>query len=141
MKYILDTNTFIFLIDKDYQRLSKKQSEIVGSRENELFLTEASLFEIAIKIRLDKPNFNRFDMINIETYRKKTAYQTHQVKGVSLSEYYITTIDKILKKDGKPHADSFDLLIISIAETENLPIYRRTSIFQIIWPPRPLPKH
>ena len=129
MNYLLDTNIFIFLIDKNYQRLSKNQLEVIDNTDNRLFISEASFFEIAIKIRLEKANFNYIQMTDVEIFRKKIGIKTIK----STFEHYenLTSIPKILKKDGKPHADPFDLLIISTAQTGNLSVLSSDEYFPL----------
>jgi PIN domain nuclease of toxin-antitoxin system len=127
MKYILDTNIFIFLLNKVTSRLSQKQTEIINNPANELFICEASLYGLAIKIRLEKPDFSSITMIDAEIFRKKI-----QIKIIkSTFEHYenLVSIPKILKKDGKPHADPFDLLIISTTQIENMPVLSADEYF------------
>lgn len=127
MKYLLDTNVFIFLIERNFARLSKNHIAVIQNPANELLLSEASLFELAIKIRLEKPNFSAFNMKGIEKDRKLARIKL--IKSKIAHYQNVTTIPKVLKKDGKPHADPFDLLIIAIAETENLPILSTDEYF------------
>jgi PIN domain nuclease of toxin-antitoxin system len=53
MKALLDTHTFLWWITDDPQ-LSSTARKIIGDGENELFLSAASGWEIAIKARLGK---------------------------------------------------------------------------------------
>lgn len=69
MKYLLDTNIFIYLIEDNFLRLSKNQLDILQNPQNEFCISEASLFEIAIKIRMLKSNFGHITMDLIESYR------------------------------------------------------------------------
>ncbi len=127
MKYLLDTNIFIFLMDKDYFRLSENQLKIIDNPENELFICEASYFEISIKIRIGKAEFSRFTMEGVELDRKLLNIKL--IKS-NLAHYKnIVLIPKILKKDGKPHADPFDLLIIATTLKENIPVLSSDTYF------------
>jgi PIN domain nuclease of toxin-antitoxin system len=127
MKFLLDTNIFIFLIDKDYKRLSVSQVNIVNDVDNELFISEASLFEIAIKIRIGKQDFSHIHLGDVDLFRKKIGIKI--IKSTFDHYENLVSVPKILKKDGKPHADPFDLLIIATAQKENLPILSSDEYF------------
>lgn len=127
MKYLLDTNIFIFLIDKDYSKISEEQQEIISNSKNILLISEATLFEIAIKIRLGKPNFSRIKMAKAEKFRQEIGIQI--LKSDYLHYENIVSIPKILKTDGKPHADPFDLLIIATAQKEKIPVLSSDTYF------------
>jgi PIN domain nuclease of toxin-antitoxin system len=71
MNYLMDTNIFIFLIDGLHYRLSIAQSRILSDTENEIFVSESSLFEIGIKIRLQKSSFSYLDISTIDAERKR----------------------------------------------------------------------
>ena len=127
MKYLLDTNVFIFLINNDYNHLSPLQKSIINNPENELFICEASLFEMAIKMRLEKPDFAHFNMTGIN--RDRNSLHIKLLKSKIDHYENLVSIPKILKKDGKFHADPFDLLIIATAQKESLPILSSDEYF------------
>jgi PIN domain nuclease of toxin-antitoxin system len=127
MKYLIDTNIFIFLLDKEFYKLSESQLEIIDNPKNELFICEASIYEFSIKIRLNKLEFNRFNIDSVEEDRKLLNIKLLK----SQIEHYksIISVPKILKLDGKPHADPFDLLIIATAQKENIPVLSSDTYF------------
>ncbi len=49
MKYLLDSNIFIFLLQENFESISHDQYEILNDPTNKLLLSEASLYEIGIK--------------------------------------------------------------------------------------------
>lgn len=53
MKYLLDTHTFIWFSENDPQ-LSKENVSIIEDPANNVYLSVGSLWEIAIKVSLDK---------------------------------------------------------------------------------------
>jgi len=53
MRALLDTHAFLWWITND-PRLSRKVREIISDGENELFLSAASGWEMAIKARLGR---------------------------------------------------------------------------------------
>ena len=53
MRYLLDTHTFLWIIE-DNKNLTDKVKEIYLDNSNEIYLSVASLWEMAIKISLKK---------------------------------------------------------------------------------------
>jgi PIN domain nuclease of toxin-antitoxin system len=127
MNYLIDTNIFIFLIEKSVHRFSSAQKEILKNPNNTLFLSEASLYEMAIKARLEKPNFSHINIKTIDAERKENGIKLLK----SRIEYYtnIPQVPKAIDSKGKVHGDPFDLLIISQALVENLQILSTDSLF------------
>ena len=127
MTYLLDTNILIFLIEKSYKKISMKQMELITNQDNKFVLSEASLFEIGIKIRGGKGDFSNLNIftleedyirLNISLLKSKPVYYTN-----------IPKVQSVIKKDGKIHGDPFDLLIISQAMVENLPVLSSDEYF------------
>ena len=56
MKFLLDTNIFLFAIE-DSKRISKKAISLLEDDSNELFLSHVSLWEITIKHSIGKLQF------------------------------------------------------------------------------------
>ena len=73
MKYLLDTNVLLWYIDGD-KRLPAKIKHIITSTENELFVSVASIWEIAIKSSIGqlelRPDINTF----LNTYVQNENY-------------------------------------------------------------------
>ena len=57
MKYLLDTNIFIWFIHGDSD-LPLKYRKIIENSENEIFISQVSIWEIAIKVSLGKLKLN-----------------------------------------------------------------------------------
>ncbi|MBT3272947.1 MAG: type II toxin-antitoxin system VapC family toxin [Spirochaetales bacterium] len=53
MNYILDTHTFLWWIGDD-ERLSKQVFDIVADKNNKIYFSAVSAWEISIKIRIGK---------------------------------------------------------------------------------------
>lgn len=127
MTYLIDTNIFIILIERSFHRLSRKQWDIINNPINTFVLSEASIFEIGIKVRLNKSNFSHIDISILDVLRKNLNITILKSK----IEYYtnIPQVPKVIDSKGKNHGDPFDLLIISQALTENLQILSTDSLF------------
>jgi len=65
MKILLDTQVFIWIIDRD-KRLGSKSKKIVTSTANELYISYLSFFEMAIKASLGKLNIDLAVMDDLE---------------------------------------------------------------------------
>jgi len=126
-KYLLDTNIFIILVLSQNEKLSKKQKTILQGANNTFYLSEASLYEIAIKVRLEKSNFAGINMNVINEQRQKFNIKLLSSK----EEFYfnIPNVPKVFISNAKPHGDPFDLLIISQALIENIPVLSTDDFF------------
>ncbi len=127
MKYLLDTNVFFYLLDEDFNSLSEAQKEIIGNSNNELFVSEASYYELSIKARLHKQFSFKFEISKLDKYRKVLNIKLLKSK----TEFYlgITKVPQVYLSANKLHGDPFDLLIISQAISENLPILSSDRLF------------
>ena len=115
MKYLLDTNALIVL-GTDFGALPLASQRILLDAGNAFVVSPASLWEMAIKVRLGKLDLSG---ISLETFatviRRKFRISLLPIKQSQL--LYIATLPKV-----KDHGDPFDLLIIAQALTENLPV-------------------
>ena len=118
MTYLLDTNIFIIMLEKSYHRLSTKQREILSEPTNLFYLSEASLYEIGIKSRLQREDFAHINLTTIEQERRRLKIKLLNSKQVFYTN--IPNVPQVLKRNGDKHGDPFDLLIISQALVENL---------------------
>ncbi|MEY5049051.1 MAG: hypothetical protein RLZZ175_2410 [Bacteroidota bacterium] len=127
MKYLLDTNVFLYFLDEDFNSLSEAQKAIIDNNDNEIFVSEASYYELSIKARLQKQFTFKFDILELEKYRKSLNIKLLKSK----TEFYlgITKVPQVYLSANKLHGDPFDLLIISQAISENLPILSSDRLF------------
>lgn len=112
MRYLLDTHTLLWFISEN-QKLSDRAHRLILDSNSEIFLSIASLWEIAIKVNigkltLDKP-FNQLFPDELDS------------RGIEILDI---TIDSLIQLTALPphHRDPFDRLIIAQALVENLPI-------------------
>ena len=135
MTYLIDTNIFIFLLEDNFKRLSIKQIDILSNPDNDLYLSEASFYEMGIKVRMNQfgtkrvsnEDFVNVNILTVEEDRKRLNIKLLKSKPT----YYmnIPNVSMVLKKNGDRHGDPFDLLIISQAMVENLPILSSDEYF------------
>ena len=114
--YLLDTHTLLWFL-RDSPQLSKKALEIITT-ENKVYVSIASLWEIAIKKSIGKLEFEH----SIE----KIAELCHE-KDILILQIQPKYFDKIIKLPNI-HNDPFDRLIISQAIIESLVIITKDTI-------------
>ncbi|AMM40596.1 twitching motility protein PilT [Candidatus Desulfofervidus auxilii] len=112
MRVLLDTHTFLWWISND-TRLSSRALEVISNGNNELLLSAASGWEIAIKVRLGRLQLpyepERFipEQLVINAIQSLPIKISHALHTYSLPIY---------------HRDPFDRIIIAQAQLEGLPI-------------------
>ena len=114
--YLLDTHTLLWFL-RDSPQLSKKALGIITT-ENKVYVSIASLWEIAIKKSIGKLEFEH----SIE----KIAELCHE-KDILILQIQPKYFDKVIKLPNI-HNDPFDRLIISQAIIENLLIITKDTI-------------
>ncbi|TAK73243.1 MAG: type II toxin-antitoxin system VapC family toxin [Gammaproteobacteria bacterium] len=112
MKILLDTHAFLWLI-ADAPELSKKAKKIFLDEENDLFLSLASIWEMAIKLSLGKLKLKP----PIEKFIPKQL-QENSILQLEINFRHVVGVASLPFH----HRDPFDRLIISQAIQENLPI-------------------
>ena len=119
MNYLLDTHTFLWFIDND-KSLSATAKAFIEAPDSAIFLSVASLWEIAIKVSLEK----------LDLPTPLTSFLNQQLKENSIEPLPIE-VEHIGKIATLPfhHRDPFDRLIIAQSLSENWPIIGRDGIF------------
>jgi PIN domain nuclease of toxin-antitoxin system len=112
MKYLLDTHTLIWFIGGEAS-LSAAVRELIENEENEVFVSIASLWEIAIKFSLGKLNLARpFD----ELFPAQLI--TNDIQLLSITPEHLSTLCTLPFH----HRDPFDRLIIAQALVEKMSV-------------------
>jgi PIN domain nuclease of toxin-antitoxin system len=112
MKVLLDTHTFLWWITDDPQ-LSMGARETMEDPDNELFLSAASGWEIAIKARLGKlklpDDLQGFvsEQLRINAIQVLPIQMAHALRVYTLPDH---------------HRDPFDRLLVAQSQLEQLPI-------------------
>ncbi|SOD03281.1 PIN domain nuclease, a component of toxin-antitoxin system (PIN domain) [bacterium JGI 053] len=109
---LLDTHSFLWFIGGN-ERLSRRARELIQSRSNPMFVSSASLWEIAIKHGLGKLALDR---PFAELVPEQLARQQIAVIGLELAhlaEFVALPLH---------HRDPFDRMIVAQARVEGLPI-------------------
>lgn len=128
MNLLLDTHVFIWEV-LEPEKLSPTVINLIKNKDNKLLLSIASIWEMQIKIGINKLHFD-------EPLSKVVAKQ----REINEVEILPINLDHIWQLDQLPlhHKDPFDRMLIAQAITENIPILSIDNIFQkypvtIIW--------
>lgn len=120
MRFLLDTHTFLWFIGGDH-RISDKAKTAIADFDNDVFLSVASLWEIAVKINIGKLKLPRPFGDLIPEQLKQEAVEVLPAAVPHLTRY----VDLPLH-----HRDPFDRLIIAQAQVETMPIIGADKTFE-----------
>ena len=111
MRYLIDTHVLLWLMSGD-KRLSKRHRYEIETPGNIVFVSKASLWEIAIKVSISKLELSK-PILQFEGYLIENSFQ--------LLDFNYHDLDQLSQLDFH-HYDPFDRLIICQAITNNLTI-------------------
>ncbi len=119
MNILLDTHAFLWFIAGSNE-LSDKARELIEDENNRVFLSAASLWEMAIKVSLEKLTLSEpFETLIPE----QLALNGMEILGITVAH---TTQVAILPFH---HRDPFDRLIIAQALEEQIPVISADDTF------------
>ena len=120
MKLLLDTHTFLWFISGS-PRLNHFSRDLIENIENKRYLSIASLWELAIKISLDKirMRFTFQELIN-------SHIENNDINILMITPEHLNNLINLPFY----HRDPFDRLIISQALIENMSIISCDTEFQ-----------
>src|ERR1041384_5433923 len=118
MRYLLDTHSLIWFISGDNQ-LSTRARQLMDDDSNELFLSIASLWEMAIKYSIGKLHLT-------QPFEKLFPAQmdANNIGVLSITVEHL----KVVCYLPPHHRDPFDPLIVAQAQVERLPLISADSI-------------
>ena len=119
MKYILDTHTLLWIVTDD-SRLSSDAKRIYLDKRNDICLSLASVWELAIKSSLSKISFG----MTLEEFVDEHVF------GNAIDILYIG-LGHVVRIEQLPfhHRDPFDRMIISQALEEDLIVLGSDTLF------------
>jgi PIN domain nuclease of toxin-antitoxin system len=119
MRLLLDSHTFLWFVLNDPQ-LSGVALNLVHDPANDILISPASYWEIAIKVRLGKINLN-------------ASYDDFMHRGIVGNDFEILPIEprhtSLLTTLPLHHRDPFDRLLVAQALTEAVPIVSTDAAF------------
>ena len=127
MKYLLDTHAFLWFINGSPE-LSVRAKNVIQNTDNKMYLSIASLWEIAIKMSIGKLTLD----IQFDELKKETDKNDFKILPIQYEDIRILTTLKLF------HKDPFDRILIAQAIQNNLIMITRDSNFvdyplKIIW--------
>ncbi|WPP52962.1 type II toxin-antitoxin system VapC family toxin [Catalinimonas niigatensis] len=127
MKYLLDTNALLWVLENNHLLTKKAKNAIVNDR-NDIYVSIVSLWEIAIKLSIRKLELTK----TLNEIIEEMSRQFLHVLPIS--------VDAIRKIQMLPfhHRDPFDRIIIAQAQADNLIIITKDQQFdhydiKILW--------
>ena len=111
MKFLLDTHVIIWHFD-DSPKLPKEITEIMKNSESKFYISSISLWEIAIKM-----NLNKLDL-SITFDELLSAVKKSDINILQIEDQYLQGLSVL------PfiHRDPFDRMLIATAKSERLTI-------------------
>ena len=122
MIYLLDTHTFIWST-LESNKLSKKSKEIIFNKNNEIFVSTVSFWEISLKTGMKKFSFGNINIKDFPKYARKMDFTI-----IDLQENESITFHELPPKEN--HKDPFDRMLIWQAITKNLTIISKDELFE-----------
>ncbi|HST04461.1 MAG TPA: type II toxin-antitoxin system VapC family toxin [Chloroflexia bacterium] len=119
MKLLLDTHSFLWFVQGD-PNLGVNASAQIGDESNEIYLSMASVWEIAIKISVGK--------LKIDQELDSFLYDQLNLNRMSIINISIEHVSKVANMPFH-HRDPFDRLIIAQSINEQMPIVSRDEAF------------
>ncbi len=118
MRILLDTHTLIWHREGD-SRLSRTAGRIIADSGNQIVISIASLWEIAIKRSLGKLEITK------SPGEILAVYQSGGAELLPISPEHVMAIESLPHR----HRDPFDRMLIAQAKTENLAIITKDAVF------------
>ena len=111
MKYIIDTHTILWYFENS-SKLPQRIFEIIDNPDIDVSICSVSLWEIALKMNLNKLDFS----MQLDELLK--TIKSHDFNIIQIEDEYLNNLSKI------PfiHKDPFDRMLISTAIIENMTI-------------------
>ncbi len=108
MRLLLDTHAAVWAVASP-ERLSGSVAEAIADTSNEIFVSVASLWEIAIKFSLGRKQAPPFDAEAALTFFHETGFAL-----LDITPAHVVAVGKLAIE----HSDPFDRLLIAQALTE-----------------------
>ena len=114
MNLLLDTHILIWALNDD-PRLSKKAKEMILDRNNTVYYSAVSVWEIAIK-HANHPENVAFCGNELAAFCEQAGFVP-----LELGVVHIEALETLIRADGAPpHHDPFDRMLIAQAKAENI---------------------
>lgn len=109
MKYLLDTHTLLWCMVED-ERVPKEIYDIVNNRNNQIFYSTASVWEIELK-------HLKYDNFKISGEQFAFLCDQNYLMNLTIQNKHISLLKEFVNKE---HKDPFDKILLSQALSENM---------------------
>jgi PIN domain nuclease of toxin-antitoxin system len=120
--YLLDTHAFIWAA-LETARLSRNVKEIISDRNNEIFVSTVTFWEITLKASIKKLTFDKIDIKDFPKYAREMGFTIIDMKETET----ITFHELPLKED---HKDPFDRMLIWQAITYDMVLISKDNLLK-----------
>lgn len=123
MDILADTHILYWLFNED-PKLSKNALKQLTNKENKIYYSVISMWEIAIKHKIGKMNFSGTEFLH---YCEQAGF----IK-LPFDDRHIVALENLEKKEGAPeHNDPFDNALLAQAKADNLLLLTHDSKFLV----------
>jgi PIN domain nuclease of toxin-antitoxin system len=120
--YLVDTHVFIWAI-LETAKLSKNVKEIILNKNNEIFVSTVTFWEITLKTSIKKLSFEKIDIRDFPKYAKEMGFTIMDMK----EEETITFHELPLKEN---HKDPFDMMLVWQAITNDMILLSKDNLLK-----------
>ena len=122
MNLLLDTHILIWALNGD-PRLPKKARELILDKDNAVFYSSVSVWEISIK-HASHPDNVGFSGKELSQYCREAGFQS-----VEMRDKHVFALETLTRAEGAPpHHDPFDRMLIAQAKAENMSFITHDSL-------------
>ena len=122
MIYLLDTHAFIWAVLAT-NNLGPRGKEIIFDKNNEIYVSTVSFWEISLKTRLKKFSFENINIKDFPKYAKDMDFTI-----IDLLEHETISFHELPLK--KNHSDPFDRMLIWQAICKGLTMISKDKLFE-----------
>jgi PIN domain nuclease of toxin-antitoxin system len=120
MRFLLDTSILLWSVAEDY-KLNSRATELLSSKAAELYLSSASVWEIAVKYALGTLPLHIEPKVFIPEVIRGMGLRT-----VDISPYHAIEAGRLPRH----HRDPFDRMLIAQARMEKMVLLTGDRVFQ-----------
>lgn len=120
MNYLIDTHILIWFIEGN-EKLDKQAQSLIADPANDIYISQASLWEMTIKISIGKLSLS-ISLSELEVFLSNNQFQILETK---FSHY------EMLQNLPFHHQDPFDRMIIAQAKAEDYTLITNDDRFKL----------
>lgn len=123
MQYLLDTHAILWYFTLD-ESLSNKAKEVIDDKENKIYISITSFWEMAIKSSIGKLDLS----LSFDEFLEEMAKQNMELLLIDMED--IKAVEKLILPEESRHRDPFDRLLIVQAINKDLTLISKDKNFK-----------